>query len=163
MGIFLMTQGCVSPFNLYVSQPKEMCSSVSISSPPCHLNRLFHAKMAWFLDQSFLQCLSGPKGFMQFHFTTCAILFLLMKQGILILCLKVHASPWEMNPAGPFWDSYTVPQTSLSTPPPAGLPVLLAAIPPVLCFPISDIFRSPGVLKDGVWFFFFSILLVALQ
>lgn len=30
------------------------------------------------------------KGFRQFHFTTCAILFLLMKQGILILCLKVR-------------------------------------------------------------------------
>ena len=62
----------------------------------------------------------------------------------------------EMHPAGPFWDSYTAPQTSLSTPPPAGSPVLLAAIPPVLCFPISDIFRSPGILKDGSLIFFHS-------
>ena len=58
--------------------------------------------MAWFLDQSFLQRLSGQKGFRQFHFTTCAILVLLMKQGILILCLKVRASPWGNAPCRSF-------------------------------------------------------------
>ena len=112
---------CMSPFNLYVSHPKEMCSSISISSHPCHLNRLLHAKMAWFLHQSFLQCLSGPKGFRQFHFTPVPSYSYWWNKGFWSYVSRFAPHHKEMHPAGSFWESDTAPQMSLSVPLPAPL------------------------------------------
>ena len=111
----------MSPFNLYVSHPKEMCSSVSVSSHPCHLNRLLHAKMAWFLHHSFLQCLSGPKGFRQFHFTPVPSYSYWWNKGFWSCAWRFAPHHKEMHPAGSFWDSDTAPRLSLSIPPPAPL------------------------------------------
>lgn len=139
---------CLSPFNLYLSQPKEVGSSVSISSPHCHLNRLLHVNMAWFLFAS-----SGQNSFRQSPLTTCTS-YSWWNKGLAFCASRYTPHLGEMPSAGSFWDAHGPTDKSLLRTP-AWSPVLPAAIPPVLWFMVSDIFRSPSFLKDSICISFF--------
>lgn len=104
-GIFPYDAGlCVSPVHLYFPLAKRNMQFKYYTSPH-HLNRLLRANLAWFLDQSFLYCLFGPKEVQTISFHNLCILFLLMKQGILTSCLGVRSSPRRKAPCWFFWRS----------------------------------------------------------
>lgn len=152
-----MTQGCIWVLLIFTSpQPKAICSSISISLLFLPL-RLLNANRAWLLDQAFLQCLLRPKQVQTIPYHNLCILFLLMKYGILILCLEVHSSPWRNALCWFFVEIYIVPREVLAyfLQHPCTISVLPAAILLMLWFMVSDIFRSPSFPKDGVCIAFF--------
>lgn len=100
---------CLSPFNLYLSQPKEVGSSVSISSPHCHLNRLLHVNMAWFLFAS-----SGQNSFRQSPLTTCTS-YSWWNKGLAFCASRYTPHLGEMPSAGSFWDAHGPTDKSLQT------------------------------------------------
>ena len=92
------------------------------------------------------------KRFRQYPFTTCASYSCWWNKGFWFRASGYAPHPGERHPAGSFGDPRGPTDPSLHTcsSTPAWPPVLPATIPPVLRFMISNIFRSPSFLKDGV-------------